>query len=330
MDRAISQIAARAMASEPPARAELLDLAARSAERPHDLLYWAGEVRRGRFGRAVRLCCIVPGKLGACGEDCKWCAQSARSASGFTALHRASRDEILSAASAASACGAANIGIVNSGRRPSDQEADQVAQFAADIRAATGAAIGVCASLGELTDAQARRLARAGIVRYHHNLETSRRFFPQVVTTHDYQRRMETLASARGAGMSVCCGGLFGMGETWEDRVDLALALRDEVRPDVVPLNFLHPVAGTALQDAAPLEPMEILRIIAIFRLALPSADIKVAGGRQVNLRDLQSWVFLAGATSLMTGDYLTTQGRQPQDDLRMIADLGMEVVKEF
>jgi biotin synthase len=128
----------------------------------------------------------------------------------------------------------------------------------------------------------------------------------------------------------VCCGGIFGLGESWEDRVDLALALRDVVKPVAVPLNFLHPIPGTPLENALPMPPMEILSIIALFRLAMPSADIKIAGGREVNLRDLQSWVFQAGATSLMVGDYLTTTGRAVADDLRMLADLGLKPVKAW
>ena len=130
--------------------------------------------------------------------------------------------------------------------------------------------------------------------------------------------------------MSLCCGGIFGLGESWDDRVDLALTLRDEVHPDVVPLNFLHPIPGTPLEKARPLAPMEILTIIAVFRLVLPRVDLKVAGGREVNLRDMQSWIFHAGATSCLIGNYLTTQGRPAEEDLQMIADLGLAVVKEL
>lgn len=185
-------------------------------------------------------------------------------------------------------------------------------------------------SLGAISADQARQLAQAGIHRYHHNLETSRRFFPSMVTTHGYDERLETLAAARAVGMSLCSGGIFGIGETWADRVDLALLLRDQVRPDVVPLNFLHPIPGTPLEHARPMPPTEILAIIAVFRLLLPTADIKVAGGRCLNLRDLQSWIFHAGATSLMVGDYLTTPGRDAAADRQMVQDLGLKLVRQL
>jgi len=184
--------------------------------------------------------------------------------------------------------------------------------------------------MGELTDSQARRLVAAGFRRYNHNLETSRRMYPQMVTSHTYEDRLRTIEVARCAGLRLCCGGLFGLGETWADRAELALALRDQVRPDVVPLNFLHPIPGTPLGGATPLKPLEILSIIAVFRLVMPTVDIKVAGGREHNLRDMQSWMFHAGATSCLIGNYLTTAGRPVGEDLRMIADLGLKIVRDL
>jgi len=215
---------------------------------------------------------------------------------------------------------------VNSGRCPSARDISDVAAAAGDISAEPDCRIGVCASLGELTDEQASDLASAGVRRYHHNLETSRRHFTEMVTTHTYDDRLVTLAAARRAGMELCCGGLFGIGETWEDRIELALTIRDEVRPQAVPLNFLHPVPGTPLENQPALAPMEILSIIAAFRMVLPEVDIRLAGGRERNLRNLQSWMFYAGASGFMIGNYLTTTGRKPPDDLQMIADLGMSV----
>lgn len=312
-------------------------LAELAAADPWEAITWAGRVRRQRFGNQVRFCSIVAGRLGACAEDCKWCAQSVawsgadRQGAGTPAKPRvAPRQEILAAARAAWEAGSACIGIVNSGRRPSAADLTAVAEAAGGILADAGCAGGVCASLGAISADQARQLAQAGVRRYHHNLETSRRFFPSTVTTHGYQERLDTLAAARSVGMSLCCGGIFGIGETWADRVELALVLRDQVRPEVVPLNFLHPIAGTPLEQAQPLPPMEILAIIAIYRLILPEADIKVAGGRQVNLRDLQSWIFEAGATSIMVGDYLTTSGRDVAEDRQMVADLGLTVVRDL
>jgi len=326
----IAEISQWALAGERLKRAELLELATLGERNPHDLLYWANRVRTDRFGDCVRACSIVPGKLGACPEDCKWCAQSARGAPNVTPFRRTPMAEILQAADEAAKNRVPNLGIVNSGKAPAGGDLDDVVEAARKIAQAHGDTLHVCASMGELTDEQARRLAQAGVSRYHHNLETSRRFFPNVVTTHEYDSRLRTLRAARQAGMSVCCGGLFGMGETAEDRVDLAVTIRDEVGADVVPLNFLHPIPGTALADREPMKPMEILAVIALFRLAMPDVDLKVAGGREKNRRDAQSWIFHAGATSIMTGRYLTTAGRGADEDARMVADLGLRLVAEL
>jgi len=325
----IAEIGRRALEGRRLDRPDVLTLTQAAVDKLDDLLYWANRVRRHHFGRCLRLCAIAPGKLGACSEDCKWCAQSA-AAPGMTPPRRSTTGEIIAAARDATTNGAAAMGIVNSGRRPSERDIDEVLAATKRIRSDNPCRLQICASLGELTDAQAARLAAGGVVRYHHNLETSREHFARMVTTHGYDERLETLRAARRAGMSICCGGLFGIGESWEDRAELAMTIRDQVAPDVTPLNFLHPIPGTPLADATPLAPREVLAIIAVFRLVLPTVDIKIAGGRQHNLRDLQSWAFYAGATSCMVGAYLTTAGRNVQDDLRMFADLGMEIVKEF
>jgi biotin synthase len=188
----------------------------------------------------------------------------------------------------------------------------------------------LCASLGELTDDQAKALAAAGITRYNHNLETSRRFFGHVVSTHSYDDRLATLEAAKRAGLELCCGGIFGMGETWQDRIDLAVTLRDRVGPRIVPMNFLNPIPGTPLANTQPLAAIEVLVIVAVFRLAMPTTDLMIAGGRESNLRSLQSWVFHAGATSCISGNYLTTEGQPAAADLTMLADLGMRVVDEL
>jgi len=170
-----------------------------------------------------------------------------------------------------------------------------------------------------------RQLASAGVVRYNHNLETSRRYFPNIVKTHHYQERVKTIQAALKAGLKVCGGGIFGLGETDEDRVDLALELRT-LGVDTVPMNFLHPIPGTPLGSSPPLPPKEILRIIALYRFLLPEADLKVAGGRVFNLRDMQSWIFRAGCSSIISGNYLATAGRSVLEDKQMLADLGLRV----
>ena len=330
MDKRTSEIGRRALRGERLSRPDVLALTEAAGRCPFDLLYWAHRLRTARFGGAVRLCSIAAGKLGGCGEDCKFCAQSARHGGDYAQPKRTPPEEIRAAAADAAANKAASFGIVNAGRSPTQGELDDVIAAGEGVRADGPAGVSLCASLGALTPEQAGRLAEAGFRRYNHNLETSRRFFPQLVSTHGYDDRLRTLAAARQGGLSLCCGGIFGVGETWDDRVDLALTIRDEVRPDVVPLNFLHPIPGTPLAGARPLPPTEALAVIAVFRLVLPDVDLKIAGGREKNLRDLQSWMFYAGATSCLIGNYLTTLGRSAAEDLRMIADLGLEVVKEL
>ncbi len=186
-------------------------------------------------------------------------------------------------------------------------------------------AAGLCVSIGGIDDDFLETLKKLGVKRIHHNLETSENFFPEICTTHSYQERIENIKRAKKHGFNICSGGLFGLGETWEDRIDLALQLQ-QLEIKSVPLNFLNPVAGTPLENAESIPPRDILRIIAIFRFILPTAEIKIAGGREVNLRDMQSWVFTAGATSLMVGDYLTTKGRGAEQDIQMIKDLGLRI----
>jgi len=169
-----------------------------------------------------------------------------------------------------------------------------------------------------------QRLAAAGVSRFNHNLETSRRHFKDIVTTHCYEDRVKTIQAALKAGLGVCAGGIFGIGETEDDRIDMAVEL-GRLGVDMVPMNFLHPIPGTPLGNTPALPPREILRIIALYRFILPKTHLKVAGGRVLNLRDMQSWIFYAGCTSILTGNYLTTAGRAVEDDLRMLKDLGLE-----
>jgi biotin synthase len=273
-------------------------------------------------GRRVFLCSIASVKLGRCGEDCRWCAQSARWSTGLTPHGLPPADELVAMARSAVANGASHFGLVSSGARLTEAERRSVVEIAQRIRRETGLA--VCGSFGSLTPPEARQLAEAGFVRYNHNLETSARHFPQVCSTHSFEDRIRTGRAVLGAGMELCSGGLLGIGETDEDRVDLALAVRD-LGSHVVPLNFLHPIPGTPLERAEPIPPMKILSIVAMFRLVLPDRIIKLAGGRERNLRDLQALMFMAGADSTMVGNYLTTTGRPAAEDLAMIRDLGLD-----
>ncbi len=191
-------------------------------------------------------------------------------------------------------------------------------------RIAEQTSISRCASLGNLTPDMIRQLKEAGLTRYHHNLETSENFFPHVCSTHSYQERLDTVRLIKRAGLELCCGGIFGLGEDMGDRLELAFTLR-ELGADSVPLNFLTPISGTPLEAQLPLIPREILKIIALYRFILPDKDIKVCGGREANLRDLQSWIYYAGANGSLLGNYLTTTGKPAAEDLQMIKDLGLQ-----
>jgi len=302
-------------------RRDALRLLASARADPWPLWRAADRVRRRFHGRDVHLCSIAAVKVGRCGEDCRWCAQSARWSAAVEPHGLLPTAEIVRLAEAARRTGAAHFGLVASGGALSGAEFDAVLEAGRAVRERTG--LEVCGSFGALTAERARRLAEAGFTRYNHNLETSARHFPRVCTTHTWEDRVRSARAARDAGLALCCGGLFGIGETDADRVDLALAVRD-LDPAVVPINTLHPIAGTPLAEAEPLAPVDILSLAAVFRLLLPRQTITMAGGRERNLRDLQCLMFAAGADGCLIGHYLTTPGRRPQEDLAMIRDLGL------
>ncbi len=319
MNDRISELAARVLEGGNLSREQGLALARVDGQDLYDLFYWANRIRLRFVGPAVHGCGIVAGKVGTCGQDCKFCSQSAHYSTHVQGLTVLDTQAIVDAARQGAANGVTCMGLVNSGLAPSDTEIEQFAE--AIRRMSRETKVDVCASLGVLTEPQARRLRDLGVRKYNHNLQTSRRFWPRICTTHSYDRRIETVRLCKQVGMEVCCGGLFGMGETWADRLDLALELRD-LDADIVPLNFLIPIPGTPLQGLAHLATMDCLKIIALYRFLLPTRRIKVSGGREVHLRDLQSWMFFAGANGLLIGNYLTTCGRSVEQDLQMLQDL--------
>lgn len=283
----------------------------------------AQQLRERSFGNKVQSCAIINAKSGRCAENCAFCAQSSHHQTEALIYPLKSAGEIVAEARKAAAFGAHCFGIVTSGSRVTPgREFDELLAAIREIRATTG--IHPSASLGILDEETARALFAAGCVTYHHNLETARSFFPRICTTHDYEEDIATVRVAKAAGLRVCCGGILGLGESPEQRLELALTLR-ELEVDSVPLNFLTPIAGTPLAGSAQLTPLDCLRAIALFRYLLPKTSIRVCGGREHNLRDLQSWIFIAGADGVMIGNYLTTSGRKRDDDLRMFRDLEME-----
>ena len=281
-------------------------------------------VRRHFKGDQVRLCSIVNAKSGLCSEDCAFCSQSSRSKASIKKYPLLEEEEIVMAAWDAKRRGAREFSIVTSGlSMHSKQELDRVGKAIARIRSDVG--LETCVSLGTLSPEDISYLLSRGLRSVHHNLETARSFFPSICTTHDYEADVRAIYDAKAAGAWVCCGGIFGIGETVNDRVELAMTLR-EIDVDSIPINFLNPIEGTPLEGKFDLTPFCCLKLIIMMRLCHPAREIIVCGGREVNLRELQGLIFAAGATGMMIGNYLTTPGRPAEDDLRMIEDLGLRV----
>jgi biotin synthase len=294
-----------------------------------DLIAWANRIRERFQGRQVHLCSIVNVKAGGCPENCKFCAQSAFYETESPRHELLEREPVVSAAEEAKRHGVTGLGIVAAWKGLQEGPVlDEVCERLRDITRVPG--VRADASLGLIKSQRvADRLKEAGCECYNHNLETSRRFFPQQCSTHTYDERLETLDHLRRAGIRLCCGGILGMGETAEDRCDLALSLR-EVNPDFVPINILNPIPGTPYEKVTPMPPMEILKNVACFRFVLPRQEIMLAGGRAVNLRDAQGMMFMAGASALMVGNYLTTTNVPVDKDLQLLKDLGMELQGAF
>ncbi|MFQ5598581.1 MAG: biotin synthase BioB [Nitrospiria bacterium] len=291
-----------------------------------DLISSANRVRLHYFGDSIRLCSIINAKSGACSENCSFCSQSAYHGTSISTYSLLDSQSLKEAAKEAEGNRAEAFGLVAAWwglREGPDLEAilDRIRDLAAAGHIRTDASLGIIE-----TQEIAFKLKDAGLEYYNHNLETARSFFPNICTTHSYDDRLQTIEYCKKAGMGICSGGIFGMGEVRDQRVELAVALQS-VGADVVPLNFLHAIQDTPLEDSPPLRPMEILKIIAVYRLMLPSKDIMTAGGREVHLRDLQSWMFTAGASHTLVGNYLTTSGRKSEDDLRMIEDLDLKTL---
>ena len=317
----IEQIARAVLCGHQVTREEARELAQVSGDDLYDLFFWANKIRIKFVGRHVKFCSIVAAKVGNCSEDCGYCSQSKHYKTHVSPA-KLTTEEMTGAMEQALSNGANSFGIVNSGKGPTDAELDWLEPFYKN--AVENGKIRPCATLGELSPEHAQRLKGMGVLRINHNLETSRRNYPNVVKTHTYEDRVNTIKVAKAAGLSVCSGGIFGMGEDWEDRIDMGLSLR-ELGADVVPINFLNAIVGTPMYGRQPdLEPMQALQIIAVYRFMLPEKELKIAGGREKILRDMQSWIFFAGGSSFLIGNYLTTFGRSAQQDHQMLADLGM------
>jgi biotin synthase len=303
-------------------REEALHLTEIKDKEIYELISASGRIAGHYRGLQLELCAIINARSGNCSEDCKFCAQSARYNTGVKAYPLVSPEEALRQAINMEKAGAKRFSIVTSGRGISDRDLETVLVTIGLLRRETG--LNLCASLGIIDVKKALMLKEAGVSMYHHNLETAPGYFPRICATHSYEQRVETIKAAQRAGLRVCAGGIIGLGETFAHRVDLAFEIR-RLGVDSVPVNFLNPIRGTPLENNPPLPPMSLLHTIAIFRLILPGAVIRLCGGRREGLRDLQALALVAGADGVMIGDYLATRGEDLIKDLRMFADLGLK-----
>jgi len=289
-----------------------------------DLLSWANRIREHFKGNKIHLCSIVNVKAGGCSENCRFCAQSAAYQTDSPRYGLIETEPVLTAAAEAKANGVTALGLVAAWRGLEegpvlDEICERLEELKQSGQARPDASLGIIKS-----KKVAQRLKDSGLECYNHNLETSRGFFPQVCTTHTYDERVQTIQHLKEAGIKICSGGILGMGETREDRCELAFSLK-ELGAHIVPINILNPIAGTPYADREPLPPLEILKTIACFRFILPKQELMIAGGRAINLRDLQSLIFAAGASALMVGNYLTTLNQPVEKDLQMLKDLGLD-----
>lgn len=282
----------------------------------------AEEIRRTMCGNGFDICTIINGKCGRCSEDCKYCAQSAHYHTACTETYPLlSTEELVDGAKHNAGQGVLRYSIVTSGKRLSDREVEQVCESIREIKKQTS--IEVCVSFGLLNEEQFAKLKEAGASRVHCNLESSARYFPEVCTTHTYEEKIETLKAAKRAGLSVCSGGIMGLGETMEDRIDMVLTAR-ELGVKSVPVNLLNPIPGTPYADRKPLTNEEACRCVALFRFLIPDASIRLAGGRGL-VGDKGEACFKSGANAAISGDMLTTAGITVETDMELIKNLGFE-----
>lgn len=292
-------------------------LASASGPELLDLLAGADRIRRHFRGSDIFTCTIINAKSGKCSQDCAFCAQSAHHETGAETYPLMAENEMVDRALESEDAGATNYSIVTSGFRLTEPEIDTICRAALQISSRTG--LTVCCSVGVLDFRQADKLKQSGVTNYHHNLETSRSHFSRICTTHDYETDIESIKTSADAGLSICSGGIMGLGESAAQRMELAFTLR-ELNVTKIPINFLNPIAGTKMQNMPIIQAAEALQAIALFRYINPDRDITICGGRQAALGDFQSWIFAAGANGLMTGNYLTTTGRDIAADMDMIA----------
>ncbi|MBB5347577.1 biotin synthase BioB [Desulfoprunum benzoelyticum] len=318
----VSEFVERIQANELLNKNEILPL----ITAPLDVICSGADRIRRHFNKdRFDICSIVNAKSGVCSEDCKFCAQSRRYATNTTYYELVDNDVLIQTAIYCHARGVRRFSIVTSGKRLSDNEIDRICHAVRQIKATT--ALGICVSIGLSTEDQLVQLKDAGVTRIHNNLEASENFFPKICTTHTFRQKVETILTAQRYGFEICSGGIIGLGETFEDRIDLAFAAR-ELNVVSMPINILNPIPGTPFATKEKLSEEEVLRTIAMTRFIHPACVLRLAGGRAL-LADNGRRCFTSGANAVITGDMLTTSGSQVEDDIRMITSLGYSIEGE-
>jgi biotin synthase len=280
-------------------------------------------VREEFNGNEIDLCLLLNAKSGKCSEDCAFCAQSAHYNTEALVYPMMDTNRIVEEAKKAQRKGTGRFCLITSGRELNDEEFETILGALDRIRRET--TLDLDCSLGTLSKERAESLKKVGVTRYNHNVETAETHFPKICSTHSFRDRIKTIEVLKDQGFSICCGGIIGLGESPQQRLELAFSLR-KLGIDCIPFNILNPRPGTPLEHSEGIPPIEIIKTISLFRLVLPKGTIKIAGGREANLRDLQSLALLAGANGLIVGNYLTTPGRNAEDDLTMIKDVGFQI----
>lgn len=288
-----------------------------------ELFASATAIREHFFGNRVEVCCIINSRSGNCGMDCKFCSQSGHNSTEIESFPLLSQETLEDIVEKWADYPVERCGLVTSGGALGDAEVERLAEFVASREGKKGPTF--CGSLGRLKSESLRKLKEAGMRRLHHNLESAESFYPNVCTTQTWRDRLDTVHQAQELGLEVCCGGLFGLGESWEDRIDFAFSLKREGIKHV-PINFLYPHPGTPMANRPVMEPGEALRIIALYRHILPGASLRICGGRVSVLKARQSEMFAAGASAFMTGNYLTIAGQGVESDLDMLERLGLVI----
>ena len=323
MRREIRKIGDKVLEGKDVSMKDVLPLLGTNGPDVLDLAAAANRVREEFNGNKIDLCSLLSVKSGKCPEDCAFCAQSAHYKTEAPVYPLMDIQRIVEEAKEAQARGTGRFCLITSGREVSDKEFETILDALGRIRRET--TLYLDCSLGTLSKERAESLRKVGVTRYNHNVETAESHFLQICTTHSFRDRVKTVEVLKGQGFSVCCGGIIGLGESLQQRLELAFSLK-QLGIDCIPFNILNPRPGTPLENSEPIPPMEVIKTISLFRLVLPKGTIKIAGGREANLRDLQSLALLAGANGLIVGNYLTTPGRNAEDDLTMVKDLGFKL----